>query len=60
MGLIQVIKVGLETELIDQLCTAHAEEDELGDLGRYIGIVQSVSDRLGYIVVLRKIGAQQK
>src|ERR1700722_11110046 len=46
MGLIQVVEIGLETKLVDQLRPAYAQQDKLSDFGSDIGIVQPVSDRL--------------
>ena len=60
MGFIQVIEFRLKVQQVHQLGSAYAQQDELRHFRCGIGIIEPVTNRLGNIIIFRKIGTQQK
>ncbi len=51
MCFIQMIKFGLKIQLIHQFGTANPEQDKLRHFGSQIGIIQTMTDGLGNIII---------
>src|SRR4051812_44487857 len=57
MSFVEVIHIGFKAYFINQLGTTHTQQDKLRYFSSYISIVQTVTNGLRYIIVLRQVGA---
>ena len=60
MGFVEVIDIGRVSDLVEQSRTSDPEENELCHFSGNIRIVESVSDRLGDIIVFRNVRTQEE
>src|SRR5882757_595029 len=58
MSLIEMIEVGIEPQFIHQFGPSYPQQDELSDFCRYIGVIQTMGNGLGDIIIFRQVRAQ--